>query len=147
MGAVVSSSHPQTSVPISSQNYTKNATISGAKSLPFGKSQQRNNVWRQKWLNTLISHHWGRFNCYKVEVLCSLLWIGSAVQNTEDGFKGERQRKDSSNAHTNMRMIGMFKCQFFCKNLRFSNSDIPVAYNKQVIGKRLHTLTQWSQRT
>jgi hypothetical protein len=28
-------------------------------------------------------------------------------------------KKDSINAHTNMHMIGMFKCQLFCKNLRF----------------------------
>lgn len=140
MGAVVSSSHPQTLVPISSQNYTKNATISGAKSFAFGKSQWRNNLWRLKWLNTLILII--GVSSIVTKWKCNALFYGLDLQS-----KILKMDKDSINTHTNMHMIGMFKCQLFCKNLRFSNSDIPVAYNKQVIGKRLHTLTQWSQTT
>jgi hypothetical protein len=78
-------------------------------------------------------------------MLSSMDWICSPKYWRS--IQGWETKKDSINAHTNMHMIGMFKCQLFCKNLRFSNSDIPVAYDKQVIGKRLHTLTQWSQRT
>jgi hypothetical protein len=144
MGAVVSSSHPQTLVPISSQNYTKNATISGAKSFPFGKSQWRNNLWRLKWLNTLIPII--GVSSIVTKWKCNALFYGCSPKYWR-WIQGWETKKESINAHTNMHMIGMFKCQLFCKILRFSNSDISVAYNKQVIGKRLHTSTQWSQRT
>lgn len=146
MGAVVSSSHPQTLVPISSQNYTKNATISGAKSFALGRANEETifEGWNglthsSPSLGSLQLLESGSVMLSSMDWMCSpkyWIWI-----------QGWETKKDWINAHTNMHMIGMFKCQLFCKNLRFSNSDIPDAYNKQVIGKRLHALTQWSQRT